>query len=252
VKVNWITKDGSKEVWPTNRKTVFRIIRYEHLVQLFKEKKYALVSPLKWEDPFEKLWSQLVFKEKVQHDAMVKRVYGSCLTYKSRSDALWNIYSRNWLGIRICLDLDELQTQMEGSSELSFGRTWFGEVNYLRDLDLKRKAESLVKTVNLPGIDHTEILANVWLNKRTGYSHEDEMRVFFVSPENKTEESNDIFKFSIDPHKLIKSIHIDPRAPTELFETLKRDIKSSLGYQGSVKHSALLRLPPSMKNLLNN
>ena len=231
--------------------TAYRIVRYEHLVQLFVNRKYVLVSPFAWEDPFEKLWSRLVFRDKAEHEELKRRVFGNCLTYQARSDAMWSIYSRNWLGVRLTIELDELQRQMQAAPELAVGQVWLGEVNYLKDIDLTRKAQALISTVNRPGADHSEAIAKAWLNKRGAFKHEDEIRVFFVLPKGKAAPATDaVYQFSVDPHQLVKSIHIDPRAPVEVFEALRRDIRATLGFKGSVRQSSLLRLPDKLQAML--
>jgi len=63
-------------------------------------------------DQFEKLWSRLVFHDKVEDEQLRRRVFGSCFTFQARSDAMWNIYSRNQLGVRVTMQLNELQRQV--------------------------------------------------------------------------------------------------------------------------------------------
>jgi hypothetical protein len=233
------------------RQTLYRILRFEHLVRLFQDRQYTLLSPFSWEDPFEKLWSRLVFKDQPAHSELESRVFGSCLTFQARSDAMWNIYSRNWLGVRVTINMNELQRQVEVAPELSDGRMWFGEVSYLRDKDLESRALRLIEAVAKPDADQMEAVATAWLNKRIAFKHEDEMRMLFVLPDKLPKlASPKAFKFSVDPHALIKSIHIDPRAPKEVFETLQRDIKLNLEFTGSVQQSSLLRLPARLQALL--
>ncbi|SAL02131.1 hypothetical protein AWB80_08282 [Caballeronia pedi] len=235
----------------TPRQTVYRILRFEHLVRLFKERQYTLLSPFTWEDPFEKLWSRLVFKDQPAHSDLLSRVFGSCLTFEARSDAMWSIYSRNWLGVRVTIGVGELQCQVEAAPELRDARMWFGEMNYRRDLELERCATQLIDDVARPGADHDAAVAMAWLNKRIAFRHEQEMRILAVLPQRPSANVNSkTFKFSIDPHSLVRSIHIDPRAPREVFETLKRDIRADLQFNGSVQQSSLLRLPRKLQQLL--
>jgi hypothetical protein len=233
------------------RKTAYRILKFEHLVRLFKDRQYVLASPFEWEDPFEKVWSQLVFPEAIAHSSISRRVFGSCLTFQARSDAMWSIYSRNWLGIRVTINLDELQAQAEAAPELKHGRAWLGEVNYLTDTALTQRALELIHSVRTPNADLPEVLVRAWLNKRIAFRHEDEVRLLLVLGEPSTlPPGPKIFKFTVDPHSLISSIHIDPRAPKEVYETLARDIRGDLGFKRSVKQSSLLRLPRNFEEMI--
>ena len=251
LKVERVPKSTSSVHGPELRKTVYRILRFEHLVRLFRDRQFSLTSPFSWEDPFERLWSRLVFPAKADHELVARRVFGSCLTFQARSDAMWTIYSRNWLGVRVTMKLDVVQRQMESAPELTDARVWIGEVNYLSDTGLTTRARELKAAVALPGVDHSEVMAKAWLNKRIAFRHEDELRLLLVLPANRVMPvESKTLKFAVDPHELISSIHIDPRAPREVFETLERDIRSSLGFKGSVKHSSLFRLPKNLELML--
>ncbi|WP_404978834.1 DUF2971 domain-containing protein [Caballeronia novacaledonica] len=164
---------------------------------------------------------------------------------------MWSIYSRNWLGVRVTIRVGELQRQAEAAPELHDARMWFGEVNYRRDSELEICARQLIYDVARPRADHDAAVAMAWLNKRIAFRHEQEMRVLTVLPRNSSTASNPkVFKFTIDPHALVRSIHIDPRAPREVFETLKRDIRADLQFKGSVQQSSLLRLPYKLQKML--
>jgi hypothetical protein len=253
MKVTRISTGTTKGQESRPRQTLYRILRYEHLVRLFEDRQYTLLSPFAWEDPFEKLWTRLVFKDETAHSDIESRVFGSCLTFQARSDAMWSIYSRNWLGIRITVDLQELKRQAEAAPELANGRMWIGEVNYLRDAELEKRALTLMRLVNEFDADQMEAIAMAWLNKRIAFKHEDEIRVLLVLPGRPSSNGPaNVFKFTVDPHALIKSIHIDPRAPTEISQMLQRDIKANLGFEGSVQQSSLLRLPARLQALLSN
>lgn len=251
VKVERVLRSASDPRGSGTGKTVYRILRFEHLVRLFRDRQFTLTSPFAWEDPFERLWSRLVFPARMEHESVTRRVFGSCLTFQARSDAMWSIYSRNWLGVRLTMKLDEVQRQLESAPELTDARVWIGEVKYLSDTGLTERAKNLKEAAALPDVDHSEVMAKAWLNKRIAFRHEDEVRILAVLPAHRAMPSETkLLKFAVDPHSLISSIHIDPRAPPEVFETLQRDLRSSLGFKGSVKHSSLLRLPRGLQLMI--
>ena len=91
-------------------KPIYRIEPFDRLIEILRSKRLTLVSPSKWEDPFENFI--LSAKIKVgQHKlafADHDRFYGSCWTWKGYSDALWRIYSPDKQGVRLRTSIRKL------------------------------------------------------------------------------------------------------------------------------------------------
>jgi hypothetical protein len=75
---------------------IYRIISIDRLFELFANNENVLVSPKKWEDPFENFISKSkVLKtdgEIVDFDFR-NEIYGQCWSQHKVSDAMWRIYS---------------------------------------------------------------------------------------------------------------------------------------------------------------
>ena len=83
---------------------IYRIFTREHFFSLFEAGENVLVSPKKWEDPFENVVLNAEVKtinggsgEFLFHD----NVYGQCWSGRAASDAMWQIYSKNKDAIRV-------------------------------------------------------------------------------------------------------------------------------------------------------
>jgi hypothetical protein len=88
------------------------------------------------------------------------------------------------------------------------------------------------------------------LIKRRAFVHENEIRLMFLDwTENAGVE--EIFKYSIDPHKLISQMMIDPRIPYADFKRIKYDIEQKTGFKGDIKRSLLYRLPDDLTIEIN-
>ena len=79
---------------------VFRTYSFERLVQLIVDRKDALVSPQKWEDPFENFFLAHTMVATASGElgtleSLAGDWYGQCWTYGGDSDAMWRIYSHD-------------------------------------------------------------------------------------------------------------------------------------------------------------
>ena len=83
---------------------IYRIIAFDRLFEIFKNKKLTLVQPKLWDDPFEncilqgKFFFQGVGKVGVAYRTSF---YGLCWTLHEETDAMWRIYAPNKDGIKI-------------------------------------------------------------------------------------------------------------------------------------------------------
>ncbi len=218
---------------------VYRIISFDHLVEWFETKVFVLLSPRKWEDPFEKYLMEKIFPDKDQLSYQKGRMYGLCFSRDGISDALWRIYSHNQFGVRIKTTPDLLASAISTASSLVAGKTFIGEVNYYGTEKLITKARSLKNRI----VDklETQDVAKIMLLKRTHFRHEKEIRFLHLTYDKGPQ--TDILHFDIDPHTVIKSILIDPRAPERRAQALKRHFQELCGYKGTIKQSVTYKVP---------
>lgn len=220
-------------------KSLYRIMHFDHLAEWFETGKYPLLSPEKWEDPFEKLLKEAVFPTSEDVPYIKGKMYGLCLTWDGISDALWRVYSPIQYGIRVRTTALRLANALSKAPELAGGRTYIGEVEYRSTSELINHAKSIRDT--LSKTRNTEQIARTMLLKRTPFRYEKEVRILHLTERPAAEEG--MILFEADPHQVIQSILVDPRAPDHRFRTIKRYFQHVAKFQGSINKSKLYEMP---------
>lgn len=225
---------------------IYRIISIERLIELFSKKTNVLVSPKKWEDPFE----NFILNSKARlHDGEIvdfgfrDDFYGQCWSRHKASDAMWRIYSPKTNGVRIRTTIPKLAHSLASELEPCENvQCFIGKVKYLNNAKMMNFASTVFKgKINPQAYE----LAKTLLIKRPAFRHENEVRLLYF--ESKNGISRDVYKYDIDPHDLFDQIMIDPRVDYAEFKKIKADIKSRTGFKGRILRS-LLYAPP--KNLV--
>lgn len=232
---------------------IYRIISYDRFIELFSTEKNTLVKPRLWEDTFENLTlkSKLIYPDSTEVEVEThERLYGQCWTTSQASDAMWRIYSPDKRGIRIRTTIDSLLFSLTFAlSETPMTETCIGRVRYKSE---KKILESAKNAFGDKGILTYDALFNSLLTKRRAFIHENEVRLLYLD-KNYDIPNQDLFKYEIDPHKLISQVMIDPRISYEEFKKIKSGIINKTGYKGEIKRSLLYRLPESLTvNLKQN
>lgn len=206
---------------------LYRIISFQHAVQLFEKKELYFSHPSKWEDPYE---TRLIHKEN-------HKVFAQCWCSNGVSDAMWRIYSPNHLGIRISTSTKKLKLALEKNITGSKRKIRMGDVSYMSQSGVNIKAREIFKELqkDFDIMKSTDLL----FMKRWPYEHESEYRVVVI---DERPESSGI-TVSINPTHLIDSILIDPRAPKELADALVFYFKEKIGYKKKCEKSRLYKTP---------
>jgi len=224
---------------------IYRMISLDRLYELFSTKKNVLVSPKKWDDPFENFI--LNSKARLPDGEIVglgfrDDFYGQCWTRHKASDAMWRIYSPDSNGVRIKTTI----LKLAGSLASTLGdrenvQCCIGKVSYLNNSKLMAFANTVFKSHTNPP---AHVLAKTLLVKRPAFRHENEVRLLYFEKENG--KTNTIYKYDIDPHTLIDQIMIDPRLKYSEFTKSKSDIKSITGFKARILRSRLYAIPDDM------
>ena len=85
-------------------KSIYRIMSFDRLKQIFTSRQIALAKPKLWDDPFENfiLNSTGVLPDGSEFQIGFRdKYYGQCWTLTKESDALWRIYSEKRNGVKI-------------------------------------------------------------------------------------------------------------------------------------------------------
>lgn len=145
---------------------VYRIVPVERLYQFFETGRNVLVSPEKWEDPFENIALRSVFPR--------LGLYGQCWTRHTASDAMWRIYSRDVDGIRIRTTVQALFNSLLKATPRTAARPFIGSVKYLSDQKLIGFVRDAIADERW---DDPGECARTLLVKRRAFQHEREVRL---------------------------------------------------------------------------
>lgn len=202
--------------------SIYRILGFEHLVQLFETKQLHFSHPSNWDDPCEKL---------IEH-RLSPNIFAQCWCRTGVSDAMWRIYSPNKIGVRIRTTKHKLRNQIKASGL----RFRIQNVKYTQESKLNYEMEAIAD--ELAQSFRLSVAFDSLFMKRLAFQHEKEVRVAVYSPDESTKDLRSI-DVPINPHSLIESILIDPRAPEAFVRAYKHFMKEKLGYAGRVGQSSL-------------
>lgn len=224
---------------------IYRIISVDRLHELFSNNQNSLVSPKKWEDPFENFI--LKSKARLPDGEIVDfgfrdHFYGQCWTRHKASDAMWRIYSPKSNGVRIRTTITKLAHSLaSGLAPWQNIQCFIGKVKYLDNKQMMNFANTVFKgKINPEAYE----LAKTLLIKRPAFKHENEVRLLYFEKENGKYGS--IYKYDIDPHAIIDQIMVDPRLDYSEFKKMKADIKSKTNFKGRILRSLLYAPPKNM------
>ena len=207
---------------------LYRIINFQHAVQIFEKKELFFSHPSNWEDPYE---TRLIHKEN-------HKIFAQCWCSNGVSDAMWRIYSPNHLGIRISTSTKKLRAALENGISGSERTIRMGDVSYMSQSGLNIKSRKITEELkkDFDVMKSTDLL----FMKRWPYEHESEYRVVVI--DELPSDSSGV-TISINPYQLIDSILIDPRAPKELAEALIFYFKEKIGFKRKCEKSRLYKIP---------
>jgi hypothetical protein len=223
---------------------IYRFTTVERILQLIADHKNTLVSPRKWEDPFENLLARLTIRqsngEKIQHPHR-NLVYAQCWTFTEETDATWRIYVPNANGVRLKTTVHKLhQSLYESQGAHAKLSCYIGKVDY-------KTEEQLAALLSQPTWVFSQLIdsgplgrVESLLFKRTAFMHENEIRLIFL--DNLIRGENDLYHYELAPSDVITDITFDPRMDDALYETYS-SILRKFDYSGKIGKSSLYRIP---------
>ncbi|EJD6475425.1 DUF2971 domain-containing protein [Providencia rettgeri] len=212
---------------------LYRIINFQHAVQIFEKGEMYFSHPSKWDDPYE---TRLVHSE-------LDRVYAQCWCKNGVSDAMWRIYSPTHLGVRIGTSAKKLNKALSSGVKNLGIDIRMEDVKYLSQHDLNRETKCIQN--KLKENFNLGLATNLLFMKREAYEHESECRVIATCQSTSSKMTNNGIKIQIDAKRMIDSILIDPRAPTELADALIYYFKNKIGFTKKCQKSVLYKTPKS-------
>jgi hypothetical protein len=227
-------------------KPIYRIISFEKLVGIFQSKQMTFVKPDKWDDPFENFIAKTIInletgKESSFRDLGTrKNLHGTCWTRKATSDAIWRIYSHDKRAVRIESTPEViLRNISKWLKDYPKSKLYIGKVDYITNDQIKKKAIDYARRVRSGEL--CRAAAESLLYKREPFSHEDEVRVLLMDQHDISKDG--VLNINVDPHEIIQSVEIDPRASTELVDVYTAYLKNVIKFKGNISKSKLYDVP---------
>jgi hypothetical protein len=210
---------------------LYRILDFNRAVQIFENESLYFSHPQVWDDPYE---------ARVEHQSS-HALFAQCWCQLGVSDAMWRIYSPNHMGVRISTSTRTLSEAVRATTR-PLGYGWeAGPVKYLNQHNLNQKiceiTDSLQKKFDLA------TAVKILYLKREAFMHESEWRATIYCPDVDRATIQKGISVTVNPHKIIDNILLDPRAPQELIDAFTYYFKEKLKFKGRVSRSALYKLP---------
>ncbi len=229
MKINFINITESEFL---DSKILYKYMPLEFALGILKEKYLWLCNPVIWKDPFEKRFieSKYLINGKETEFPLKGKVFCLCMTQTATSEAHWNNYSNGQTGISFKYKRERLLEVLE--KHTAGYDIYIGKVDYLRISELKKKLSQieLINAIQPFGLNNRQLQIQLLLLKRVAFRYEDEIRILAVK-KHKTRESGIRLPYTLDSHKLIDTITIDPGVGTNTTGMLKKLFKEEYGFK---------------------
>ena len=107
--------------------SLYRILSFDRLVEIFQNRELFLSHPSNWEDPYETVLDH-------KHSSSF---FAQCWCKHGVSDAMWRIYSPNQLAVRIRTTKERLEQELNAAAMKHSLRFIVKDVEYLPQMKLK-------------------------------------------------------------------------------------------------------------------
>lgn len=214
---------------------LYRIMKFDHAVAALRGKLY-FSHPSRWDDPYE-----THIKHSYDH-----AVFAQCWSTASRSDAMWRIYSPDYMSVRLRTTEQRLANAMGGhtSRRPEFQRR-LQEVSYLKPASYKKEVSDIETIMADDDFASPGLAADLLCIKRLAFRHEQEVRAIFYNSMAVRDEHSRVngIEVAVDGFELIETVMFDPRVPEEICNAMRHYIKDVLKFPGAVGKSQLYTVP---------
>lgn len=232
---------------------IFRIVPVHRLFEIILGKRFVLVHPKKWEDPFEQNLSLSLVSSRYpimgddqESDQKVNAFWekarrirdcvGQCWSIRqSETDAMWRIYAPNKDGVKMQSTPRRLLETLQQHTPSTSHQCYIGKVLYKTKTAIEKAVEKI-------DFKSPRGVATSLLYKRKEFSHEREIRLLFMGTSDET------FSFNVDTNLLIDKLVFDPRMPKELYEAYRIAL-TGLKYKNNIRKSLLCQASKELWNI---
>ncbi|UPG94559.1 DUF2971 domain-containing protein [Luteibacter aegosomatissinici] len=210
-----------------NDQYLYRILSFEHIVDIFESESLYFASPRSWDDPYE---SYLSADE-------TGAVFAQCWSKRAVSDAMWRIYSNDRRGLRIRTSRSKLKLSLKTAREET-GISWLvQDVTYEKSYLVRKRLAEIREEIRLE--PSARRAADSLLTKRDAFDHEYEVRAIVRDKANHEEKG--FLRVAVRPHELIENIYFDPRVDRFYERVCTHYLRSKLKYKGAISRSSLYK-----------
>lgn len=210
---------------------LYRIMDFTKVVQIFESKTLYFAHPSVWDDPYE---------QRLKHP-MDHAIFAQCWGRLGISDAMWRIYSKNGMGVRISTSPTKLRATIKDSTRTRGLKYRLMPVQYRSQQTLNKEARKIEADL-LESYTISRAVDMLYM-KRDAFRHETEWRAAIYSTSEDRASKRSGITVPVDPHVLIDNILLDPRAPDELIDAFKFYFEKKLKFKGNITRSVLYKTP---------
>ncbi|MBQ7490042.1 MAG: DUF2971 domain-containing protein [Bacteroidales bacterium] len=204
-------------------KLIHKFLPVESALDMLSKKYFWLADPKVWKDPFEKRFIEASYGGKPF--AWKDRVFCTCLTGTSTSEAFWNTYSKNEFGVQLKIRREILLQVINNYAIRNPSyRIIIGRIEYKGTNDIVKSLSAIPFDPPLADTNPNSqyFKARLLLLKRIAYQYENEYRVIVVK-DKKTKELGIKMPFGMSNEDLIDSITLDPNLKSNISSLFKSE-----------------------------
>lgn len=211
--------------------SIYRILKFQYLVDFFESGELYFAPPASWEDPYEKI---------LLH-CRSHAFYAQCWCKRAVSDAIWRIYSPDRTSVRIKATRAKLQVLLKEAKQDDNFDFLIEDVEYMPPRIVDQKIAMIGKELKTKF--NSRKAAGALLLKRDAFDHEAEVQVIVHDKSaSDTSKAKPSIRIKVDAHALVESILFDPRAENVFVRLCTFYIQNKLRFRQKVGKSSLYRL----------
>lgn len=217
--------------------TIFRICKYEHLIDDIKNNTLTLVRLKLWADPFENflLNSTGVMDNgaEVSFENISNSYYAQCWSLREESDGLWRNYKgKEDFAIKIKTTTHKIFNEIYNIDDKFHYLNYFiGKVDYVDDKNIIDFFKDKVDVLHFQsGIEFPQTM----LMKRKAFDYEEEIRIIV----KKGDHHKDLLPLPCNWNNFVDELIFDPWIDQQKFNEIKLEIEN-LGFTGKITRSNL-------------
>lgn len=221
---------------------IYRIMKEEHVIRLFIERRNVLSQIHNWKDKFENFQMAMggVLNGERFEFTFRNDFVGQCWTKHALSEAMWGIYANDASKrfLRIKSTPRKLLTALAKAHPMMPQDTCFlGKVLYKTEKGLRSFLDDAgQKSMSTVGFAHALLL------KRRAFQHENEVRVLYFGNAGDCDEEG-LYRYEVNPGDMITQIMADPNRDRTNWANDKDRLKKETGFAGEIKRSKMYDPP---------